>query len=128
MKMLNKIKGKFKNKEHEEEFNKINEVGLEKAYKQSRKRLDDVRLNEVKNYGAMLTPTGLKRVEEKGYYGMKRPGAHDTSFTPLQKSNPSRTTGRLVTHSTGWKDLFPKEPDEYDEYDCDKSKKEYDYY
>ena len=128
MKMLNKIKGKFKSEAHEREFNQINEAGLEKAYKQSRKKLDDVRLNETKDYGAMLSPIGLKRVEEKGYYGMRRPGANDTSFTPLQKPNPVRTTGRLVTHSTGWKDLFPKEPDEYDEYDCDKSKKEYDYY
>ena len=44
MKMLNKIKGKFKNEAHEREFNKINEAGLEKAYKQSRKKLDDARL------------------------------------------------------------------------------------
>ena len=128
MKMLNKIKGKFKNEAHEAEFNRINEAGLEKAYKQSRKALDNTRLNETKDYGSMLNPTGLKRVEEKGYYGMKRPGAHDTSFTPLQKSNPSRTTGRLVTHSTPWRDLYPTEPDEYEKYDCDKSKKEYEYY
>jgi len=127
MKMLNKIKGKFKNKEHEEEFNKINEAGLEKAYKQSIKRLDDVRLNEVKDYGAMLTPIGLKRVEEKGYYGMRRPGVQDTTFKPFQKSNPARTTGRLVTHSTHWKELYPKEPDEYDKYDSNK-KKDFEYY
>ena len=127
MKMLNKIKGKFKNEAHEAEFNRINEAGLEKAYKQSRKRLDNVRVNETKDYGSMLNPTGLKRVEEKGYYGMRRPGANDTSFTPLQKSNPLQTTGRLVTHSTGWKDLFPKEPDEYDTYDADK-KKDFTYY
>ena len=128
MKMLNKIKGKFKNEAHEDEFNRINEAGLEKAYKQSRKRLDNVRLNATKDYGSMLNPTGLKRVEEKGYYGMRRPGANDTSFTPLQRPNPAQTTGRLVTHSTGWKELFPKEPNEYDEYECDKSKKEFDYY
>ena len=67
MKMLNKIKGKFKNEAHESEFNKINEVGLEKAYKQSRKKLDDARLTEVKDYGSMLTASGLKSVEEKGY-------------------------------------------------------------
>ncbi len=127
MKMLNKIKGKFKNEAHENEFNKINEAGLEKAYIQSRKRLDDVRVNETKDYGSMLNPTGLKRVEEKGYYGMRRPGANDTSFNPLQKSNATQTTGRLVTHSTRWKELYPKEPDEYDTYDADK-KKEYEYY
>ena len=127
MKMLNKIKGKFKSEAHEREFNQINEAGLEKAYKQSRKKLDDVRLNETKDYGAMLSPIGLKRVEEKGYYGRRRPGANDTSFTPLQKPNPVRTTGRLVTHSTRWRELYPKEPDEYDKYDADK-KKEYEYY
>ena len=37
-------------------------------------------MNEVKDYGAMLTPTGLKRVEEKGYYGIKRIRDIDTSF------------------------------------------------
>ena len=128
MKMLNKIKGKFKNEAHEAEFNRINEAGLEKAYKQSRKRLDDMSLKEGKDYGSMLNPTGLKRVEEKGYYGMRRPGANDTSFTPLQTPSRAQTTGRLVTHSTGWKDLFPKEPDEYDKYDTDKSKKDFEYY
>ena len=127
MKMLNKIKGKFKNEAHEREFNQINEAGLEKAYKQSRKKLDDARLTEVKDYGSMLTASGLKSVEEKGYYGIRRAGEHDTSFTPLQKPNPARTTGRLVTHSTRWRELYPKEPDEYDTYDADK-KKEYEYY
>ncbi len=127
MKMLNKIKGKFKNEAHEREFNQINEAGLEKAYKQSRKRLDDVRLNEVKDYGAMLTPTGLKRVEEKGYYGIRRIRDIDTSFKPIQKPASPRTTGRLITHSTPWKDLYPKEPDEYDKYDSDK-KKDFEYY
>jgi len=127
MKMLNKIKGKFKNEAHEREFNKVNEVGLEKAYKESRKALDNTRLNETKDYGSMLTASGLKSVEEKGYYGIRRPGVQDTSFTPLQKPNPARTTGRLVTHSTRWRELYPKEPDEYDTYDADK-KKEYEYY
>ena len=80
MKMLNKIKGKFKNEAHEDEFNRINEAGLEKAYKQSREKYDNVKMNEVKDYGAMLTPLGLKRVEEKGHYGMRRPEYIDTSF------------------------------------------------
>ena len=83
MKMLNKIKGKFKNEDHEREFNKINEAGLEKAYKQSREQLKvsaEATMNPLKDYGAMLTPIGLKRVEEKGYYGFRDPRNMDTSF------------------------------------------------
>ena len=80
MKMLNKIKGKFKNEDHEREFNKINEAGLEKAYKQSREKYNNIKIETVKDYGAMLTPLGLKRVEEKGYYGFRDPRNMDTSF------------------------------------------------
>jgi hypothetical protein len=127
MKMLNKIKGKFKNEAHEREFNQINEAGLEKAYKESRKVLDNTKLNEVKDYGAMLSPLGLRRVEEKGYYGIRRMRDIDTSFKPIQKPASPPTTGRGVMHSTQWKDLYPKEPDEYDTYDADK-KKDFQYY
>jgi len=80
MKMLNKIKGKFKNEDHEREFNKINEAGLENAYKQSREKYNNIKIETVKDYGAMLTPLGLKRVEEKGYYGFRDPRNMDTSF------------------------------------------------
>jgi len=128
MKMLNKIKGKFKNEAHEKEFNKMNEAGLEKAYKQSRKKLDNLSLNETKDYGSMLTATGLKSVEAKGYYGIRRSRIQDTSFNPFKESKPQhQTTGRLVTHSTPWKEIWPKEPDEYDTYDADK-KKDFTYY
>ena len=127
MKMLNKIKGKFKNEAHEREFNQINEAGLEKAYKQSREKLNNLSANETKDYGSMLTPLGLKRVEEKGYYGVRTMRNVDTSFKPIQKPASPPTTGRGVLHSTKWKDLYPKEPDEYDKYDSDK-KNEFEYY
>ena len=127
MKMLNKIKGKFKNEAHEDEFNRINEAGLEKAYKQSREKYDNVKMNEVKDYGAMLTPLGLKRVEAKGYYGVRTMRNVDTSFKPIQKPASPPTTGRGVVHSTKWKELFPKEPDEYDKYDSNKDK-DFEYY
>ena len=130
MKMLNKIKGKFKNEDHEREFNKINEAGLEKAYKQSREQLKvsaEATMNPLKDYGAMLTPIGLKRVEEKGYYGVRTMRNVDTSFKPIQKPASPPTTGRGVVHSTKWKELFPKEPDEYDKYDSNKDK-DFEYY
>ena len=116
MKMLNKIKGKFRNEEHEREFNKINEAGLEKAYKQSREQLKvsaEATMNPLKDYGAMLTPIGLKRVEEKGYYGFKKPDCIDTSYNirgKIDYKKQERLFDKWAQERNSYETVNPYEP------------------
>tara|TARA_R110002012_G_scaffold26117_1_gene85441 strand:+ start:4440 stop:5204 length:765 start_codon:yes stop_codon:yes gene_type:complete len=118
MKMLNKIKGKFKNEEHEREFNKINEAGLKKAYKQSREQLKvaaEATMNpqDLKDYGAMLTPIGLKRVEEKGYYGIRRPDYIDTSYNirgKIDYKKQERLFDKWAQERNSYETVNPYEP------------------
>jgi hypothetical protein len=66
MKMMNKIKGKFKDDAHEKAFNQMNEGALKKSYEQSRPR--PATLRTLKNYGSMLNARGLERHEQRTNY------------------------------------------------------------
>ena len=66
MKMMNKIKGKFKDEAHERAFNQMNEGALKKSYEQSRPK--HITLNTLKNYGSMLNARGIERHEQRTNY------------------------------------------------------------
>ena len=66
MKMMNKIKSKFKDDAHERAFNQMNEGALKKSYEQSRPKTPP--LNTLKNYGSMLNARGLERHEQRTNY------------------------------------------------------------
>ena len=73
MKMMNKIKGKFKDEAHERAFYQMNEGALKKSYEQSRPK--PTTLNTLKNYGSMLNARGIERHEQR------------TSYTPPRSSS-----------------------------------------
>ena len=56
MKMMNKIKSKFKDDAHERAFNQMNEGALKKSYEQSRPK--PATLRTLKNYGS-ICPLGV---------------------------------------------------------------------
>ena len=66
MKMMNKIKSKFKDDAHERAFNQMNEGALKKSYEQSRPK--PATLRTLKNYGSMLNARGLERHEQRTNY------------------------------------------------------------
>ena len=90
MKILNSINKKFKSEEHRREFEKLNEAGLEEAWKKVQQKKDvdfkkemakQDRNNDRNSYGAgfimgvrypnkygtMLNATGIERAEEKKF-------------------------------------------------------------
>ena len=70
MKMMNKIKSKFKDDAHERAFNQMNESALKKSYEQSRPKPNSLRY--LKNYGSMLNARGLERHEQRTSYEAPR--------------------------------------------------------
>ena len=70
MKMMNKIKSKFKDDAHERAFNQMNEEALKKSYDQSRPKAPP--LNTLKNYGSMLNARGLERHAQRTSYEAPR--------------------------------------------------------
>jgi len=70
MKMMNKIKSKFKDDAHERAFNQMNEGALKKSYEQSRPKTPP--LNTLKNYGSMLNARGLERHAQRTSYEAPR--------------------------------------------------------
>ena len=70
MKMMNKIKSKFKDDAHEKAFNQMNEGALKKSYEQSRPK--PATLNTLKNYGSMLNARGLERHAQRTSYEAPR--------------------------------------------------------
>ena len=81
---LNKIQGKFKDERHEAEFNRLNKTALDKAYKDSRKKIDNVNPIQYRDYGSMLNAEGLNRHRNKqfGWERDFRISGGDTSFRP----------------------------------------------
>ena len=83
---LNKIQGQFKDSRHEAEFNRLNKTALDKAYKDSRKKLDKIDTMQYRDYGSMLNSQGLDRHRGRQYgwendYRSSIDGP-DTSFRP----------------------------------------------
>ena len=83
---LNKIQGQFKDSRHEAEFNRLNKTALDKAYKDSRKKLDKIDTMQYRDYGSMLNAQGLDRHRGRQYgwendYRSSIDGP-DTSFRP----------------------------------------------
>jgi hypothetical protein len=90
---LNKIQGKFKDERHEAEFNRLNKTALDKAYKDSRKKLNDYNPLQYRDYGSMLNSEGLNRHRNRqfGWERDYRVSDVDTSFRPntgLRANNP----------------------------------------
>ena len=80
MKMMNKIKSKFKDDAHERAFNQMNERALKKSYEQSRPKAPP--LKELKNYGSMLNRSGLERHAQRTSYEAPRSSSFYVGLAP----------------------------------------------